>query len=75
MNAQCEFALQSGHLTPALLQEELAGFQKQKGYLPRIVLIHMNPLDEDEIKKEINAVEKALDIKIQLGYEGMQLEL
>jgi ribonuclease BN (tRNA processing enzyme) len=75
LNIQHEFALKSGHLTPAMLQEELSGFQKQKGYLPRIVLVHMNPLDEEKIKKEINAVEKSLNINIQLGYEEMQLEL
>jgi len=75
LNKQHEFASRSGHLTPDMLREELIVFQKQKGYLPRIVLVHMYPLDEEEIKNEINAVEKALDVKIQLGFEGMQLEL
>jgi ribonuclease BN (tRNA processing enzyme) len=75
LNSYHDFALQSGHLTPALLQGELESFREIKCYLPQIVLVHMNPLDEAGIKEEIGQVEKALKTKIVFGYEGMQLEL
>ncbi len=70
-----DFALQSGHLTPALLQQELESFREIKDYLPQIVLVHMNPIDEDGIKEEISKVEKSLKIKISFGYEGKAIRL
>lgn len=75
LNRYRDSALQTGHLTPALLRSELESFQKLKGYLPQIVTVHMNPPDEKEIKAEIAVVEKALNTTIQLGYEGMRIEL
>ena len=74
-NAEEEFALKTGHLTPTLLQKELESFRRIKGYLPKVVLVHMNPLVEKGIKAEISAVEKALQIKITLGYEGMKINI
>jgi ribonuclease BN (tRNA processing enzyme) len=74
-NGWRDFALKSGHLTPELLQLELESFREIKGYLPQIVLVHMNPIDEAEIKEEIAAVAKTLKTAIQLGHEGMILRL
>ena len=70
-----DFARESGHLTPNLLQQELESFREIKGYLPRIVLVHMNPLDEKGIETEIATVAGALNTTIQLGKEGMQIEV
>jgi ribonuclease BN (tRNA processing enzyme) len=70
-----EFAKESRHLTPALLQQELISFRELKGYLPRVVVVHMNPWLEKGIETEIAAVAGALDSIITLGYEGMQLKL
>ncbi len=75
LNKEEEFALKVGHLTPALLQKELDSFRKIKGYLPQVVLVHINPLVEKGIKAEISAVEKALKTKISLGYEGMKINI
>jgi len=63
------------HLTPNLLKEELIAFQKLKGYLPPVVLVHMNPRQEKEIEAEIAVLAKELDISITLAYEGMLLQL
>lgn len=63
------------HLTPNLLKQELIHFQKLKGYLPQVVLVHMNPVQEKEIKAEIAVLAKELDISITLAYEGMLLHL
>ncbi|OGN90935.1 MAG: hypothetical protein A2Z70_01700 [Chloroflexi bacterium RBG_13_48_17] len=75
VNKDEDFALKSGHLTPALLQTELESFRRIKGYLPQVVLVHINPLVEKDIKTEISEVEKALHIKIQFGYEGMKISI
>jgi ribonuclease BN (tRNA processing enzyme) len=74
-NGWRDFALKTGHLTPELLQPELESFQEIKGYLPQIVLVHMNPIDETEIKEEIAAVAGALKTTIRFGHEGMILRL
>ena len=70
-----EFAKESGHLTPSLLKQELVSFREVKGYLPQVVVVHMNPDMEGEIETEIATVVKALNSSITLAYEGMQLHL
>ena len=70
-----DFARESGHLTPSLLQQELACFQNIKGYLPQVVTVHMNPMQEAEIGAEIAAVSKTLNNAVIPGYEGMQIRL
>jgi len=75
LNRDKDFALESGHLTPALLQKELESFRKIKGYLPQVILVHMSPFLEKEIKKEISIVEKTLKTKITLGREGMKISI
>jgi phosphoribosyl 1,2-cyclic phosphodiesterase len=74
-NAQESYAHVTGHLTPASLQKELVSLKTIKGYLPRVVLVHLDPLIEDQLKKEITAVEKALKIKITFSHEGMDIRV
>jgi ribonuclease BN (tRNA processing enzyme) len=74
-NVYQEYFKESGHLTPGLLRQELTTFLELKGYLPSVVVVHMNPELEVEIKAEIAAIAKDLNIPITLGYEGMQLNL
>ena len=69
------FAREAGHLTPALLKQELTTFREVKGYLPQVVLVHMTPQLEEEIEAEIAVVAEALNISINLAYEGMQIRL
>ena len=70
-----EFAQESGHLTPSLLNQELVKFRGLKGYLPQIVVVHMNPQLESEIVGQIEAVAQNLSCSITLAYEGMRLHL
>ena len=70
-----EFARETGHLTPGLLKQELTIFREVKGYLPLVVLVHMNPELEPEIEAEIAVVAEALNNSIDLAYEGMQIHL
>ena len=68
-------AIHSGHLSPRLLREELAEFKKTKSYLPPVLLIHLSPLFEEEIKREAEQIAKELGAYITLCYEGMQISL
>ncbi len=74
-NRHEEQARNSRHLTPALLKDELVSFQKVRGYLPKVVTVHMNPFVEEEIEAEIKDVASALNSIIIPGYEGMQIEI
>ena len=65
----------AGHLTPALLQGELITFREHKGYLPEILIVHMDAMREEEIKKEIASVAEALNASITVAREGMQLSV
>jgi len=74
-NKFTEWAVGGGHLTPSLLERELEGFREVKGYLPRIIIVHMSSHLEKDIAAEIAAVAKALDIPITLAHEGMEINL
>jgi ribonuclease BN (tRNA processing enzyme) len=65
----------SKHLTPRLLQLELESFKRTKGYIPSVVLVHMSPLEERYIKKEITAVAHSLNADIVLAKEGMKITI
>jgi ribonuclease BN (tRNA processing enzyme) len=70
-----ELSVEAGHLTPSLLKKELESFRALKGYLPRIVTVHADPLQEKELEAELAAVAGALKADIQLGREGMKIIL
>ena len=68
-------AIEVGHLTPQLIKEELIEFHQHKGYFPRVILVHITPMLEGEIRGEIDEVAKELGADIKLGYEGMKISL
>ena len=70
-----EFGYLKLHLTPSLLKEELLAFQKLKGHLPQVFLVHMNPKQEKEIEAEVEQLSGELDTSITLAYEGMTIKL
>ena len=70
-----DFGRKSKHLTPSLLKVELESFRANKGYLPTVILVHMNPMQEKEIKSEIAEVASILDCSITLAHEGMTISL
>jgi len=74
-NRYSEFAREVKHLTPALLEQELISFREIKGYLPEVVLVHMDPGVEKEIEDEVAVVAKTLNCSIKLAYEGMQIHM
>ncbi len=64
-----------GHLTPGLLVNELQQFQKMKGYLPRVIAAHVSTLWEDKLRVELAEAGKKLGIEVEVGYEGLTIEL
>ncbi|MDD5127217.1 MAG: MBL fold metallo-hydrolase [Dehalococcoidales bacterium] len=70
-----DFGSKAKHLTPSLLKEELKSFREIKGYLPQVVIVHMNPRQEKEIAAEIAEVSAELGHPITLAHERMQIIL
>ena len=75
LNKDEQLSIDAGHLTASMLQKELESFRKLKGYLPRIVTVHANPVDEKEIEAELSRVAAALNTDIQPGREEMRITL
>jgi len=65
----------AGHLCARLLKEELMQFRQLKGYLPRVIVIHIGNPFEQEIKEEVAQVAQELEADISLGYEDMKITL
>ena len=66
-------AKNSAHLCPKMLKKELLEFHRVKGYLPQVILIHLSPEFEEEIRQEIKEVSKELKISIGIAHEGEKL--
>lgn len=64
-----------GHLSPALLQEVLVEFQRIRGYLPHVVVIHIPPTQQQEVEREIKKVARRLRTRIDIGREGMKINI
>jgi ribonuclease BN (tRNA processing enzyme) len=74
-NEFIETAREAKHLTPCLLREELLSFQKIKGYLPKIITVHMFPQHQGKIEIELKQIAAELNATIMPGYEDMQINL
>jgi ribonuclease BN (tRNA processing enzyme) len=70
-----ERAYRAGHLTPALLKQELESFKEVRGHLPQVVAIHMTPDYEEEIAAGVAAVAQEMGCPIPLAYEGMEINI
>jgi ribonuclease BN (tRNA processing enzyme) len=64
-----------GHLTPSLLGNELVSFNEIKGYLPKVIVVHMNPVFQKEIEIEMKTIAGNLGCPIDLAFEGMEVIL
>ena len=68
-----EVAAVIGHLTPRLLEKSLADFVGQKGYAPRVIVAHINPPWEDDIRRELAEVQERLGLDILVSSEGISV--
>jgi phosphoribosyl 1,2-cyclic phosphodiesterase len=74
-NKYGDWLKKAGHLCAEFLKEELIQFRRLKGYLPRVILIHIGNPYEQEIKEEVAQVAQELEADISLGYEDMKITL
>ena len=64
-----------GHLTPSLLEDELRAFEETKGYLPRVLVCHINQTEEATVVEELAEVARRLHATIDIAHEDMRIEL
>ena len=74
-NKYGDWLKKAGHLCAGFLKEELIQFRQLKGYLPRVIVIHIGNPYEQEIKEEVAQVAQELEADISLGYEDMKITL
>ena len=74
-DSMTERARKAGHLSPQLLKEELVQFKQLKGYLPRVIVIHLALSYEREVGEEVARLAGELGGDISLGHEGMEVAL
>lgn len=70
-NVAAEEAARHGHLCPSALEAALAVFRADRGYLPRVILVHLNPFHEERIAIEAAEVARRLNASIELGREDL----
>ncbi|RLC96174.1 MAG: lactamase [Chloroflexi bacterium] len=70
-----DWARKTGHLAPGLLKAELLQLRKLNGYIPRTVLVHVNPSYQSEVEREVATIAEELGADISLGYEGLTIDL
>ncbi len=74
-NEYGDWLKKAGHLCARFLKEELTQFRQLKGYLPRVIVIHIGNVFEQKIKEEVAQVAQELEADISLGYEDMKVIL
>jgi len=74
-NDRADWLKSVGHLCPAALKADLQEFRRLKGYLPRVVVVHLGNSYEREIEDEIGRVAAELGADICLGCEDMRVTL
>ena len=70
-----EDAIEKKHLTPSLLGRELVSFRDIRGYIPRVFTVHMNPIEETQIEKELVEIAAELKAEITPAREGMRIRV
>ncbi len=70
-----ETAQKSGHLCPETLKAELQEFRLAKHYLPKVILVHLSPDFETEIRREVDALAADLNAPVAVASEGEIVEL
>ncbi len=63
------------HMAPADLEAELRAYVEIKGSAPRVLVVHMVPWLEEEIRREVAEVARRLGIEIEVAREEMVVEL
>jgi ribonuclease BN (tRNA processing enzyme) len=64
-----------GHLCPDQIRVELEAVGAAQGHLPRVVILHINPLFERDIRRELDAVARELSASIEVSTENSTYEV
>lgn len=64
-----------GHLTPKLLHEVLDKFKQEHGYLPRVIVSHINPPWEKSVRKELSELSTEMGIEFLIGEVDSVIDL
>jgi ribonuclease BN (tRNA processing enzyme) len=75
LNKSQDFLKSVGHLSAGLVKEELVQFRQMKRYLPRVLVVHIPAQFQGEVEQEVKEVARELGISIDIGYEGMKINL
>ena len=75
LNEHEDWLKKVGHLSARMLKEELIQFCQLKGYIPRVICIHIGNPYEQQIKEEVAQVAEELQTDISLGHEDMKITL
>ena len=68
-----DLAKTTGHLTPAVLGEQLRSAVAADIEPPKIVAVHLSPYHQDELAAELSALSQEMGLQLDLGYEGMRI--
>lgn len=68
-------AARNGHLTPALLRNEIEALVETSGWRPRIVVVHRNPAHDLDIASQIQALAAETGWDIAIGQADMVIEV
>ena len=71
-DAQMSRAAAQGHMTPAILAGQLLEMSPRPG---RVIVMHMDPMLEVQIKQELAVFKKTTGIDLTLGREGQEVRL
>lgn len=63
------------HMAPADLEDELRAYLEVRGAIPRVLVVHMVPWLEGEVRQEVAGVARRLGVPITLAHEDMAIEL
>ncbi len=74
-NASREAAERSRHLTPELLGAELRALGVIQGRVPPVLAIHLDPAQEDAIRRELAELAAELGVEITVASRGLTVEV
>jgi len=68
-------AREAGHLCPRMLRKELIEYHNAKGSYPHVILIHLSPQFEEDIKAEVATIAEELGLAIDIAHEGAEFTI
>ena len=74
-NSNLDIAKLSGHLTPSILKKELLEFQRVNKRMPSVIVTHLNPSWEIQIREELKHVAEDLEIDLAIAKEDDEFQI